>query len=242
MALPETPFWLPLFFTLMATALVMALPMAVRSSGARLALRPDLVRRRVLLAGSVALSWLALTGALATSGVLLRFETVPPPMFLMLAAMLLGSLAVAFSPLGSQLAKGCTLAGLVGLQSFRLPLELAMHQAAEIGLMPPQMSFEGRNFDILTGILALILGLLLARGKDLPKPMLWAWNILGLGLLINVVAVALLSMPLPFRMFHNEPANVWVCHPPYVWLPAVMVSTALIGHLLLFRRLSKPGH
>jgi hypothetical protein len=36
----------------------------------------------------------------------------------------------------------------------------------------------------------------------------------------------------------NEPANVWVTRPPFVWLPAVLVLAALLGHLVLFRRLA----
>jgi hypothetical protein len=30
---------------------------------------------------------------------------------------------------------------------------------------------------------------------------------------------------------------VWVTYPPYVWLPTVMVTAALSGHLLIFRAL-----
>jgi heme exporter protein D len=29
--------------------------------------------------------------------------------------------------------------------------------------------------------------------------------------------------------------NVWITYPPFVWLPAVMVLTALAAHLLIFR-------
>lgn len=180
---------------------------------------------------------MALTGLAAQSGLLLKFEALPPPLFLVLGGMVLLSVSLAFSPLGTQLVQGCGLAGLIGLQAFRFPLELAMHEAAKIGLMPPQMSFQGRNFDIVTGVLALILGLLLLKGVELPRSILKAWNILGLALLLNVVTVAILSMPLPFRQFHNSPPNVWVCYPPYIWLPAIMVATALSGHLLIFRKL-----
>jgi hypothetical protein len=31
--------------------------------------------------------------------------------------------------------------------------------------------------------------------------------------------------------------NTWVAHPPHVWLPTVMVVSALCGHILLTRRL-----
>lgn len=39
-----------------------------------------------------------------------------------------------------------------------------MNRAAEEGVMPVQMSYSGFNFDILTGLSALILGLFLLTG------------------------------------------------------------------------------
>ena len=58
----------------------------------------------------------------------------------------------------------------------------------------------------------------------------------GLGLLVNVVTVAILSTP-RFRYFGDDQLNVWVTYPHrFVWLPAVMVLAALAGHLLVFRR------
>ena len=47
----------------------------------------------------------------------------------------------------------------------------------------------------------------------------------------------ILSAPLPFRVFWNEPANVWVTRVPWVWLPAVLVLAALLGHIVVYRRL-----
>jgi hypothetical protein len=63
------------------------------------------------------------------------------------------------------------------------------------------------------------------------------WNALGLLLLANIVTVAVLSAPSPLRVFRNAPANSWVAHAPWVWLPAVLVQAALFGHLLVFRAL-----
>jgi len=59
-----------------------------------------------------------------------------------------------------------------------------------------------------------------------------------LALLINIIGVALLSAPTPVRVFMNEPANVWIAHAPWVWLPTVMVLAALCGHALVYRRLA----
>jgi len=49
--------------------------------------------------------------------------------------------------------------------------------------------------------------------------------------------VAVISTPL-FRWFGDDKLNTWVTYPPFVWLPAVMVTAALIGHLLVFRWLA----
>jgi hypothetical protein len=46
----------------------------------------------------------------------------------------------------------------------------------------------------------------------------WAWlqSLLAFGLLLNIVIVSVLSAPLPFRVFMNEPANTFVTYFPYV--------------------------
>jgi len=53
-----------------------------------------------------------------------------------------------------------------------------------------------------------------------------------------------LSTPMPFRLFMNEPANTFVTHFPYVWLPGIHVWTALFLHVLLLRQLwrKRPEH
>ena len=66
--------------------------------------------------------------------------------------------------------------------------------------------------------------------------LLWIWNVIGLGLLINIVSIAIMSFPGPMRRFDGPP-NTWVATLPFVWLPTMMVMAALLGHLLLARRL-----
>jgi hypothetical protein len=103
--------------------------------------------------------------------------------------------------------------------------------------MPIQMSYSGRNFDILTGASALAVGAVVWSGRG-GKRLVAVWNVAGLALLINVVVVAILGTP-RFQYFGPDHLNVWVMRPPYVWLPAVMVLAALAGHLLIFRALTK---
>jgi hypothetical protein len=127
---------------------------------------------------------------------------------------------------------------LVGFQVFRLPLELLMHRAYVEGVMPVQMSYSGQNYDILTGISAAFLGVWLARAQ-VPRWVVGLWNVLGFALLVNIVAIAVVSTPL-FRWFGDEHVNTFVTYPPFVWLPTVLVVAALMGHILVWRKLS--GH
>jgi hypothetical protein len=123
---------------------------------------------------------------------------------------------------------------LVGYQAFRLPLELLMHQAAADGIMPWVMSYSGYNFDIVTGITALVLGVALARG-NVPRTLILAWNVLGLALLAIIGTVAFSASPI-FLAFGPENVNVWVTRFPYSSM-SIMVGAALFGHVLVFRKL-----
>ena len=124
---------------------------------------------------------------------------------------------------------------LVAVQGFRLPLELAMHRMYERGIMPVQMSYSGLNYDILTGILAIGVALLVYMGLAGAR-LVRLWNVIGLILLINVVTVAILATP-RIRYFGDASLNTWVTFPPFVWLPAVMVLAAFAGHLIVFQAL-----
>jgi hypothetical protein len=202
----------------------------------------------VLLArgGGKRLAWLTLgalallgaSAAAAISGLLSRFDVLPPPMAIMVLSVLAISFALGFSKLGGEVAAERSFAALVGIQSFRLPLELVMHHAYEKGIMPVQLSYSGYNFDIVTGIGALILGILLFRGAAVPRWAIWAWNLWGLYCLAAILFVAVAGSPM-VRLFGDESRdlNTWVLFFPYPWLPVILVTVAISGHILVTRKL-----
>lgn len=193
-------------------------------------------RFAALAAAGLAL-WMSAGWMLAARGILARFDSSPPPFLIFVALSVVGAVAAGRSRVGRRLSSELPLAALVGMQSFRLPLELVMHRAAREGVMPEQMTWTGNNFDIATGIGAALLAIWLGVGHP-PRAWLWLWNVLGLALLANVVGVAIASLP-PIHAFGTEPRflNTWVAYPPYVWLPTILVPSALLGHLLITRRL-----
>lgn len=197
---------------------------------------PATTRRRALATTVfVGVVWLAATWAAAATGVLRLWDAIPPPFALLPVGILALAGSIALTSYGRRLADGLPLWTLVAIQGFRLPLELAMHEMFERGVMPVQMSYSGLNFDILTGVSALVVaGLVFARKAG--RPLVFLWNTMGLLLVTNVVTIGVLSTP-AFRLFGDEQLNVWITYPPFVWLPAVMVLAAVAGHLLVFRAL-----
>ena len=208
-------------------------------AGRRLGESPATRRRWMIGTGLGTVVWLLLTAGVAATGVLRRFDIAPPPLAWVLLSVTALGILVPYSPLGTRLIRGLPLAALVGYQVFRFPLELLMHRAYIEGVMPVQMSYSGWNFDILTGIGAGLLGLALLRW-DVPRVVVHIWNVAGFALLVNIVTIAVLSTP-AFGWFGRDRLNVFVLYPPFVWLPAVMVTAALMGHLLVWRKLRCPN-
>jgi hypothetical protein len=220
---------IPAIALLLAGAFVYAVFVSAKRAGIPAAARTT---QTVLAALGVAVLFAIIAG-LGLSGVLGRFELRPPPLVLLMVGTFAWALGVALSPLGRRLA-ALPLAALVGFQAFRLPLELLMHRAALEGSMPSVMSYGGYNYDIVSGITALGLGLALARGK-VPRGVIVAWNALGGALLAVIVTVAVLATPL-VRAFGDQQINTWVTAFPSCYI-TVMVGSALCGHALLARRL-----
>jgi hypothetical protein len=233
--MPEVPPHLAQMFL----ALVAAVAALFVSAQSRLAGDANAARLRGTLAGALVVAvWLALPGVLAARGALADFSRTPPPFVALMLALFAATLGLAFSPLGTRLVERAPIAGLVGYQVFRVPLEYWLHAMHERGFFPVQMTWSGLNYDVLTGLSAAVVAGLAARGAA-PRALIAAWNALGCALLAAIVTIAFLSAPTPLRAFANEPANTLVAAFPYVWLPAFLVQAALFGHVLVWRWLAR---
>ena len=124
---------------------------------------------------------------------------------------------------------------LIRLQSFRFFVEVLLWMLFITELLPVQMTFEGRNLDIVAGFTAPIIAVLASKGR-ISTTAIVLWNIICLGLLLNIVITALLSTPSPWRVFMNEPANYIVTYFPISWLPALLVPLAYYLHFMSLRQ------
>ena len=213
-------------FSLVVLVVAIALIAGLRRAGA--GVRPVL---------AILFAYVAIPGHLARTGALSAWDAVPPPALLLLLGLTVLTALIVFSVVGARMADGIPLGAVVLLQSFRIPVEWVLHRLAVEGAVPAAMTWEGRNFDVVTGITALVLGLVLMRGARIPRAVVLGWNLLGLALLANIVVVAVRASP-AFRAFPGPP-NLLPSTFPWIWLPSFLVEVALGSHLLVFRQLRR---
>jgi hypothetical protein len=215
---------------LLFTVLVLVVAVFVGAALRRASVSP----RHTLLIG---LLYLAVPGFLAAAGTLDRYNPLPAPALVLLLTQAVVTVALVSTRTGALLASSISLGAVVAFQAFRIPVEMTLHRLYVEGVVPAQMTWSGRNLDIITGITGLLLGGWLLSGRHVPRGVLLAWNVLGLALLANIVAVAALSTPVPFRRFLEGPPNLLPSTFPWIWLPSFLVQVALASHLVVFRQL-----
>jgi hypothetical protein len=179
------------------------------------------------------LLWLAAAVAMVGSGWL---EVVPGRLIVLGGAVVTVNVLLGLSPLGKWMAIACPIPWLVAFQGFRLPLELVLHSWVHQGVIPKAMTWNGSNWDVLSGIAALGLAPLCLRSRAAA----WIVNVIGVVLLVNVGRVAVLSAPVPFGWQDVTPKLLLPYHLPYALIVPICVGGALAGHVILTRALLRP--
>ncbi len=221
-------FWYIMLLVVVATAITLVFRKTVRASTAK--------HKYVPIIGLLLL-WAALS-LLTLQGVFLDTIKNTPPAFM--PAVLVANIfaiyfALYYKPLQELNPKQMKF--VVALQAFRLPLELIFVWLLALNLLPVQMTFEGRNFDVLIGLTAPLMAYFGYHKKVLPQWVLVGWNFIGLALLANIVIIAILSAPTNFQVYTNLPHNTIVLQVPYHFIPFFLVPLALFGHLYALKRL-----
>jgi hypothetical protein len=186
----------------------------------------------------IILIWLAIQALIAGSGFYTVTDTLPPRFLLLVLPPLLVIAGLFLSPKGRKFIDGLDLKSLTLLHTIRIPVELVLFMLFTNKAVPELMTFEGRNFDILSGITAPVIFYFAFIRKQLSLKIILIWNVICLGLLINIVENAILSAPFPFQQFAFDQPNIAVLYFPFIWLPCCVVPLVLLSHLAAIRQLS----
>jgi hypothetical protein len=180
-------------------------------------------------------SWLVFIYAWSRFGIFANFTLFPLNAAPVILIPLVTILVFSFSKTVKEILVHIPQENIIKLQVFRFYVEVFLWALFSVSLLPIQMTFEGQNFDVATGATATLVAWLIAKAK-FPRFAVVIWNIVGLGLLINIVTIAIFSMPTPFRVFMNQPANTIVAEFPISLLPAFLVPLAYLLHILSLRK------
>ena len=189
--------------------------------------------------------WLTYVGLLGYFGVV-KNTTMRPPgiLFLLVPILLFLLLFIVFvvrSTAGARVALAFPLWIIIGTESFRIGVELFLHQLWIDGLVPKMLTFEGANVDIYIGASAGLIAWLSTRGR-VGMRLALAWNGLGLLALTNVVIRAVLTSPGPFNLIRTEVPNRMFGTFPFLLIPGFFVPLAVVLHLLAIRAISRRLH
>lgn len=172
-----------------------------------------------------------LQAILALGGFYQNTSTVPPRLFLFAVLPALLLIISLFIFARKSFIAPLPLKILTLLHIVRIPVELTLHALYENKMIPQIMTYEGWNFDILSGISAPIIFWLAFRDGKPNRPILIAWNIIALLLLVNIVTIAMLTLASPIQRLAFDQSNRGVLYFPFIWLPSIIVPIVLFSHL-----------
>jgi hypothetical protein len=230
--LPTLPAYIPATFVLTTLATLLLFYRVIIQS------RAEPVRRRSLLILLALTGWLLIQAILTWSGIYVPTATpeLPRIVFFGILPTVLLIVFLFATAAGRRFVDSLPLTGLTYLNVVRIPVELVLFWLFVHKTVPELMTFEGRNFDIISGITAPFVAYGLAKGW-LSRSLLLFWNVLCLGLLFTIVRYALLSAPTPLQQYAFDQPNIAIAYFPFSWLPTFIVPIVLFGHLVSIRQL-----
>jgi hypothetical protein len=185
-------------------------------------------------------AWFIYVGVLGHLGVIANAAMFPPGIsliFVPVVAFLVLFIVRVRSSAGADLALAFPLWVLIGMQAFRVGVELFIHQIWMEGLVPKMLTFAGANVDIYIGASALVIAWLSMRSRWGQRLAL-LWNVLGLLSLANVLSRAVLTAPGPLNLIHAEVPNRMIGTFPFMFIPGFFVPLAVVLHVLAIRSIA----
>ena len=179
--------------------------------------------------------WIIIQSVISIFGFYTVTDSVPPRVALLLIPPLIMTIILFSTRKGRVFIDGLDIRTLTLFHIIRIPVEVTLYWLFLHKAVPELMTFEGRNFDILSGISAPVIFYLVFVKTKLNKSALLIWNFICLALLLNIVFNAILSVPGMFQKFAFDQPNIAILTFPFIFLPSVLVPLVLFSHLAAIR-------
>jgi hypothetical protein len=197
-------------------------------------------RHRVRVA-AILLAWFAAVVVLGATRILDAEQGLGVPglgaAIVLPVAVLLGALFVADSVRNALFAAPLPL--LIGLHSVRV-FGVSFVLLYLANRLPAPFAPVAGWGDILVGLTAAPLAGLAWRRGEQARPLVLAWNSLGLLDLVAAVGLGATSSPGPLRLFLTAPDSTLMTTLPWIIIPCFLVPCLMFIHVAIFYRLGTP--
>lgn len=125
------------------------------------------------------------------------------------------------------------------LQALRAPIGALFLVERAWGTLPDRFAFTAGYGDIFVGLMALLVAKLVASPVErIRRPLMLAWNTIGLADILVVVALAN-----RLALVERDPLMLGAfARLPYALLPLCIVPIVIVTHVLVYVRLRRPRH
>jgi len=212
----------------MATILLLGYRYALN----KLELPSSIINKRFFWACLGLISWFVYVYLISKSGIMQDFGLPPRfPILLILPAFTFIAIAMIRNK-RSKIFEVIPTSWTVFYQSFRIIIESLFVATVAEGILHPEVTFQGYNYDIIFAITALIVGLGVYQFKWLSERIVLYWNYLGLGVIAVIIFLFTTTVYVPELWGKSETwASVDLTTFPFTLVPAFLMPSAVMIHI-----------
>ena len=129
---------------------------------------------------------------------------------------------------------------LIYFQSFRIIVEILFVLTVAKGLIHPEVTIEGYNFDMIFALTAPLMAYMVYQKKAWPKKAIIVWNYLGLVVLASVIFLFMASIYKPSIFGETEVLlPLSAIEYPYILIAGFFMPIAVFLHILSLVQLGR---
>lgn len=141
-------------------------------------------------------------------------------------------------PILQNIVSAVPISWLVGVQVFRV-MGIGFLSFHALGLIPGEFALPTGWGDVLVGVTAVPVAILLWMKQAFAKKLAIWWNYLGIADLTMALILGISTFPRPVQVFPTTPDNLLIAMYPLVMVPLFAVPLSLLLHLFTLRVLKR---
>lgn len=196
-------------------------------------------RSALLLIAFILIGWFALAAALGWQDVYHgASDRIPTIQYGILAPILIGILLMWRSQTISCLLDAIPQSWIIGIQFYRALGGIFLVLYA-MGKAPAPFAWPAGAGDMITGLLAPVVGALYASDPRKNAGRVLAWNVFGIADLVVAVTAGFMTAPSPFQLLALDAPNELVGMFPLVLIPVYVVPLSILLHIASLAKLRR---